>query len=160
MKPSSLLPVPFAVFAPFAAIVACSSSSVSTANDDAGSATDAASTSDAITRDAGQPQDTGSSSVDASAGAACTFNRDCIASQRCECDETAGCFCADGARGTGQNGIDPCTTGDDCTSALCVEGPDGGSFCSDECSDPSGCTGALPLCEDIATLGMVCVRQP
>ncbi|MEO7110294.1 MAG: hypothetical protein ABI183_07660, partial [Polyangiaceae bacterium] len=84
----------------------------------------------------------------------------CPASQRCECSEATGCDCEDGARGTGKNGIDSCTTGDDCASSLCVEGPSGTNVCSDQCTDAAGCTGSLPLCDAIAGIGMICVRQP
>lgn len=92
-------------------------------------------------------------------GATCSFNRDCRAALRCECDVTAGCGCRPGARGTGKNGIDACTSGNACASSVCVEGPpDAGSFCSDECQTSSECMGMLPLCSDIAFVGRICVR--
>jgi hypothetical protein len=95
------------------------------------------------------------------AGAECAFNRECNAALRCECSETAGCSCKAGARGTGQNGVSPCTDGNACASSVCVEGPpDAGSFCSDECKTSADCTGNLPLCSDIAFVGRVCIRQP
>jgi hypothetical protein len=92
-------------------------------------------------------------------GTTCSFNRDCHVALRCECSESAGCACKPGARGTGKNGIDPCASGNDCTSSVCVEGPpDAGSFCSDECMTAAQCTGVLPLCSDIAFVGRICIR--
>jgi hypothetical protein len=92
-------------------------------------------------------------------GGMCTFNRDCHLALRCDCNETAGCACKAGARGTGKNGVDPCTSGDDCASSVCVEGPpDSGSFCTDECESSNDCTGVLPLCSDIAFVGRICIR--
>jgi hypothetical protein len=146
------------------------------AGDDAGSGDgDGAATGDddasSSGRDATGPDgDAGTSPGDASsakdangpgeAGAPCSFNRDCSAALRCECDETAGCACAPGPRGTGRNGIDPCDGGDQCASSLCVEGPGGAYVCSDECVTPADCTGALPLCTDIAFVGRICIRDP
>jgi hypothetical protein len=90
----------------------------------------------------------------------CAFNRECAAAERCECDETSGCFCLPGARGTGVLG-DACTTGNDCASAVCVEGPTGGtSFCSDECGDDGDCMEPLARCLDVAFVGQICVRVP
>jgi hypothetical protein len=89
----------------------------------------------------------------------CTFNKDCPADQRCECDEATGCFCATGARGTGQNGVDTCTDGNDCASSLCIEGQGGAFYCSDECETDDDCGEALPTCTDIAFLGRVCIRE-
>lgn len=96
------------------------------------------------------------------AGDDCLLNYDCQLALRCECDESAGtCQCKAGARGTGQNGVDPCTSGENCQSALCIEGPpDAGSFCSDECATSDDCGGKLPLCLDVAFVGRVCVRTP
>jgi hypothetical protein len=94
-------------------------------------------------------------------GSACVFNRDCQLALRCECDESTGCACKTGTRGTGQNGITSCTDGNDCTSAVCVEGPPGtGQFCSDECITSKDCGGQLPLCTSIASLGPICIRTP
>ena len=93
-------------------------------------------------------------------GALCSFNRDCQAALRCECDETAGCACKTGTRGTGKKGVDSCTTGNTCASAVCVEGPpDSGFFCSDECDSSAECVGKLPLCSTIAFVGRICIRQ-
>ncbi|MCA9608217.1 MAG: hypothetical protein KC619_21555, partial [Myxococcales bacterium] len=118
----------------------------------------------AVATDAGNdagPSDAAVPSSDAAEGAICSFNRDCAAAARCECDEATGCMCATGTRGTGVNGVDTCTDGNDCASALCVEGPDSVTFyCSDECGTDSDCTGALPRCIDIAFVGRVCVRIP
>jgi hypothetical protein len=95
------------------------------------------------------------------AGAECAFNRDCHAALRCECTEATGCACKPGARGTGQNGVTPCSDGNACASSVCTEGPpDSGSFCSDECKTSADCKGKLPLCSDIAFVGRICIRQP
>jgi hypothetical protein len=92
-------------------------------------------------------------------GTTCSFNRECHLGLRCECSESAGCACKSGARGTGKNGIDPCASGNECTSSVCVDGPpDAGSFCSDECMTAAQCTGMLPLCSDIAFVGRICIR--
>lgn len=88
----------------------------------------------------------------------CSFNYDCPADQRCECSEADGCACADGERGTGQNGIDTCETGEDCVSALCVEGLDA-SYCSDTCETEADCEEALPVCMNVAFVGRICVRD-
>lgn len=93
-------------------------------------------------------------------GAECTYNRDCVAAARCGCDVTKGCFCELGARGTGVNGVDTCTDGNGCQSSLCVEGPGGVSYCSDECTGAEMCTGALPRCIAVALLGKICARNP
>jgi hypothetical protein len=94
------------------------------------------------------------------AGADCVFNHDCQLALRCECEGFA-CTCKPGARGTGKNGIDTCDAGEDCTSSLCVEGPgdSGVSYCSDECETNVDCTGMLPKCTAIASLGKICVRN-
>ena len=117
---------------------------------------------DAAGRDAGMP-DAAVAAVrtgDGGPGAVCTFNADCQATARCECSESAGCACQAGVRGTGRNGVDTCATGNDCASALCVEGPGSLYYCSDACLSDSGCTGALPMCLDISLIGQVCVRAP
>lgn len=93
------------------------------------------------------------------AGADCSFNRDCQSALRCECAQGT-CACKTGARGTGQNGIDGCDSGNDCASAVCLEGPGGAFLCSDECKTAADCPPKLPLCEDIAFVGRICVRQP
>ena len=129
---------------------------------DAG-ATDAGATDagamDAGAMDAG-PADAGVPASDAAEGAVCSFNRECAAAARCECDEVTGCMCVTGARGTGRNGVDPCTTGDDCASAVCVEGSDGTFYCSGECATEADCGAALPRCIDIAFVGRICARTP
>ena len=109
--------------------------------------------------DAATSSDAAVAAGDLGAGAECTFNRDCIAEARCACDESTGCFCELGARGTGKNGVDACTTGNDCASSLCVEGPGGAYVCSDECNDVNDCGGKLPLCVNVALLGKICARS-
>lgn len=130
---------------------------------------DAASSSDAATgedgaippsTDASDAGDAGIVNGPGKEGAVCAFNRDCQAALRCECDETNGCACKPGVRGSGKNGIDPCTSGNACASSVCVEGPpDTGSFCSDECDSSAECVGKLPLCSTIAFVGRICIRQ-
>ncbi|MBI5607588.1 MAG: hypothetical protein HY902_01760 [Deltaproteobacteria bacterium] len=92
----------------------------------------------------------------------CTFNADCIAAERCECSETAGCFCKTGPRGTGKAGVDPCKDGQDCETSLCVEGPayQTSYYCSGPCTTADDCGPKLPLCANIAFLGKVCIRDP
>jgi hypothetical protein len=93
------------------------------------------------------------------AGTPCSFNRECQIALRC--DEDTGYSCAPGTRGTGQNGVDTCDSGNQCASAVCVEGPpDSGFFCSDECTTVNDCTGALPQCTNIAFVGQICTRTP
>lgn len=98
---------------------------------------------------------------DATTGTLCSFNRDCSADHRCECDEVNGCSCQPGMRGTGRGGVDACTDSNDCASAVCVEGPpDMGFFCSNECMEAGDCMGMLPECVDVALVGRICVRTP
>ena len=98
----------------------------------------------------------------ASSNADCTFNADCIASERCECDEIKGCFCKFGPRGTGKSGVDACKDGNDCETALCIEGPPSDKlfYCSGPCSSAGDCKGKLPICSNIAFVGKVCIRDP
>lgn len=100
------------------------------------------------------------SNPDGTAGVVCAFNKDCAQGLRCECTEADGCACRMGARGTGRNGVTVCTSGNDCASSVCVEGPDGMSYCSDECVDGMGCMGMLPQCTDVSFVGRICVRTP
>lgn len=124
----------------------------STPESDGGSDAPTDAPRDANVRDANGP-----GAVDA----VCTFNWDCQAALRCECTEADGCSCKTGTRGTGRNGIDPCTSGNTCASSVCIEGPpDSGSFCSDECASAADCVGPLPLCQSIAFVGTICVRTP
>lgn len=92
------------------------------------------------------------------AGAACSFNRECQAALRCECDGT--CECRPGARGMGRSGLDACDSGNACSSSVCLEGPDGGLLCSGECMTAADCSPKLPRCEDISFVGQICVREP
>ncbi len=119
-----------------------------------GTGTDASVLVDASVADAVVPVVGG----DGGPGATCTLNRDCVADARCECSEAAGCACRTGVRGTGKNGLDTCTDGNDCASALCVEGPGSVYYCSDECASDTGCTGKLPMCLDVAFIGKICAR--
>jgi hypothetical protein len=95
---------------------------------------------------------------DGASGDVCSFNADCGASLRCACD--GDCSCQPGVRGTGRLG-DPCESGDDCASSVCVEGPDTATsfLCSDACDDDDDCAGELPVCADIALIGRLCIRQ-
>ena len=90
----------------------------------------------------------------------CTFNEDCIDEERCECDLHEGCFCRVGPRGEGRSGVDTCEDGNDCETALCVEGPEDVYYCSGPCSGPEDCGPALPICSNIAFLGQICIRDP
>jgi hypothetical protein len=94
------------------------------------------------------------------AGGACSYNRDCVSSERCACSTSAGCRCAPGTRGTGRAGLDRCTSGDDCESALCVEANGGISLCSAPCAAASECPAALPRCLSVPTVGRFCARDP
>ena len=142
-----------------ASIAACSTSDVTmpAAGDD-----DAA-VVDALAPDASDAASGADANGPGNPGDICSFNADCAAALRCECNESTGCACQPGVRGTGRNGIDPCpgdNGSDDCASALCIEGPDGtGNFCSDQCTTDADCTGMLPQCMDIALVGRVCVRK-
>ncbi len=110
---------------------------------------------------AGDTADTSVTEVEANPAnrdGVCTFNRDCPADQRCGCTETDGCACEDGPRGTGVNGVDTCTDGNDCASALCVEGNDA-FYCSDACETDADCGAALPSCTYVSFLGKVCIRD-
>jgi hypothetical protein len=93
--------------------------------------------------------------------AACTFNADCIAQERCECELSSGCACRLGARGTGLQGVDGCTDGNDCATSLCVEGhPDDTYFCSGPCAGDADCGPNLPRCIFIGYLdARICVRS-
>jgi|LNFM01.1.fsa_nt_gb hypothetical protein len=95
---------------------------------------------------------------DGSSLAACSFNVDCPADERCECSEMSGCRCTIGPRGARRFG-EPCANGNDCASALCVEGPSG-FLCSDQCRGPSDCMGMLPRCVSVPTVGQFCARLP
>jgi hypothetical protein len=118
-------------------------------------------TTDVVTSDVAT-SDVATSDVatsDAETGAPCSFNRECAAADRCECIDFD-CRCRPGARGTGKNGVDTCTSGEDCASSICAEGSDGKSYCSDECTTDASCGPALPRCIDVAGLGRICARVP
>ncbi|MFO0557708.1 MAG: hypothetical protein U0269_06785 [Polyangiales bacterium] len=142
------------------ALVACSPPPAPTPDaSDSGSARTDAPSSDATSGEDGSTAMDAAAS-DGASGAVCSFNRECPASERCECDERNGCRCLTGARGTGAFG-QPCSSGNDCASALCVEGPNAGqSLCSDECTGPAQCSGMLPRCVNVPTVGMFCARNP
>ncbi|MGI5865309.1 MAG: hypothetical protein ACOX6T_25090 [Myxococcales bacterium] len=107
--------------------------------------------------DAGADSDAGSGE---STFDPCSFNSDCIPSERCECDESTGCLCVIGARGTGVNGVDQCNDGNDCESAVCLEGPGDVLYCSGPCVTADDCGPQLPICADIAFVGRICIRDP
>ena len=92
----------------------------------------------------------------------CAFNADCQASLRCGCADGA-CLCESGVRGAGRSGVDSCVDGNDCDTALCVEGQpaSGGAtfFCSGPCDVDDDCGAALPTCADIAFVGRICIRR-
>ncbi|MBX3231424.1 MAG: hypothetical protein KIT84_10800 [Labilithrix sp.] len=91
-------------------------------------------------------------------GTECSFNHDCQLALRCECDGI--CACTPGARGTTAPG-QPCADGQDCTSAVCLEGTGGQLRCSDECQTASECPPELPRCANVSLVGRICVRaQP
>lgn len=126
---------------------------------DTGTGTDTASDTASDTAQSVDTADTGSvESNPANRDGECVFNRDCPVDQRCGCTEEAGCACEDGPRGTGANGVDTCTDGNDCASALCVEGNDA-FYCSDACETDDDCGPALPSCLYVTFLGKVCVRE-
>lgn len=97
-------------------------------------------------------------SGDAKAGDPCTFNRECQANLRCECTEADGCECKVGVRGTGQNGVTQCDSGNQCASSLCVEGQAKTFYCSDECKTGADCKPNLPQCSSVAFIGKICIR--
>jgi hypothetical protein len=76
---------------------------------------------------------------DGGAGSSCELNRNCANGLRCECN--GNCACKAGARGNGRIG-DPCTTGEDCGSSICIND----KICSDECSNVAECKPAFTKC--------------
>ncbi len=142
----------FVLIGASSASAGCSSSS-----SPAGAATDGA--VDSFVDSARESSVDGASDVATEAAAkTCTFNRDCPVAQRCACTDADGCACEVGPRGTGKSGIDTCTTGNDCESSLCVEGPGSVYTCSGECTGAGDCKGSLPKCVDVAGLGKICAR--
>lgn len=119
---------------------------------DAGKKADADAGKTANERDAAGP---------GKAGDECSFNWDCQLGLRCECDGL--CACKTGARGTTKPGA-TCTSGNDCISAVCLDGPSTDQLCSDECKTPGDpapdCPTLLPKCQDVAFVGRICTREP
>lgn len=97
---------------------------------------------DATARDANGPGE---------AGTECIFNHDCQLALRCSACDAGYCFCEPGARGTGQNGVAACDSGDQCASSVCVE-----EYCSDECTTNDDCTGMLPRCVAVPGYATLC----
>ncbi len=127
-----------------------------------GTAADAAGASDAVGElGADSVADVAASDVQSS-NKSCTFNVDCIDSERCECTLAKGCFCKVGVRGTGKSGVDTCKDGNDCETALCIEGPKYQSsyYCSGPCNTAADCAKILPTCSSIAFVGKICIRDP
>lgn len=144
------LPVPL-VFALVGAVACSEDSSTAPAGGDAGSIDGG---QDAAT--SGKDAGTDGSTTGLPAGSTCSFNDDCSPELRCE-EKTL--TCQPGTRGTGKNGIDACTSGDECASALCVEGPTNGSFvCSGHCFDDKDCGNQLPRCLSVPQVGTFCAR--
>lgn len=129
--------------------------SADSASSDTGTLADSTASEVATDTRVDAPVDTPSGDV--ATGGPCVFNRECASADRCECIDFD-CVCRKGARGTGKNGIDTCTSGNECASSLCVEGSDGKDYCSDECATAANCGGALPRCLDVPGLGRICVR--
>lgn len=104
----------------------------------------------------GGPGDAGAQDAASEAGASCVWNDECPPDQRCACTGDR-CACESGPRGKGKVGVDACTTGLECESGVCVDGPDR-ALCSGRCD--AGCGGGLPRCVDVASVGRLCVREP
>ncbi len=155
-----------AAFATVATLAACSTDTSPDAEDAGNPTRDRDSGGPATDEDSGpteEPDDAGpDEDVGAGEGEECAFNRECKAALRCECDEDTGCFCKPGPRGTGKVGVDSCTSGNDCESSICVDGPTAGeSICSDECKDDTECGGKLPRCLPIVGIPEpICAREP
>jgi hypothetical protein len=84
--------------------------------------------------------------------AACATPADCPCFTNYDCPPTHACktngslvACVAGPRGTGRAGV-PCTSEQDCASALCVEDSEGGHRCSDLCRMAEMCPMELPRC--------------
>lgn len=63
-------------------------------------------------------------------------------------------------RGTGRAGIDACTDGNDCETALCLEGASNALVCSQPCQTAAECPASLPRCLDVPFVGRICARDP
>lgn len=140
------------------ALAACSDPAPSTPTATTDAAADVApldvTAPDVTTTDVPTPDAT----TDVATGGPCSFNRDCDPSLRCECSESDGCRCLPGARGTATAG-EACADGNDCASALCVEG-NAGFLCSDACERASDCPASLPRCVSVPSVGSFCARDP
>lgn len=116
--------------------------------------------------DAGAPADSGTSPGGGDVGAVCNASSPCAAGNRCVCRSASDCFCSRSCSastpcpsgfqcastsigslcvpgggtmmGTGSTG-DPCTSSDQCSSGLCVQGSGGAAFCSQACTDDCSC---------------------
>jgi hypothetical protein len=143
------------------ALVACGGESSTPAPTDASRAD--LTTVDAVAKDVAVIDAAVDVAVDAGsreAGGTCSFNQDCIATERCSCTESSGCRCVVGARGRGRPGADTCNSGDECASAVCVEANGGVSRCSAPCASASDCPAELPRCISVSFVGRICVRDP
>jgi hypothetical protein len=87
----------------------------------------------------------------------CFSNYDCPTGFTCKSMGST-VACVAGPRGTGMPGA-PCTTEQDCASALCVEDATGGFRCSDLCRTAQTCPAELPRCVSLGTDG-ICAREP
>ena len=85
----------------------------------------------------------------------CFTNYDCPTGYACVSQDNSGTKvdCLPGTRGTGALGV-ACTGEADCASALCVDGTNGGLFCSDLCDMTTVCPVDLPSCTFITTFGV------
>ncbi len=146
-----------------AALLACSEGRTpgpATPDRDAAAAT--ADTGSVPADDAGPttPDDAAATGLDATTpGGACSFNDDCPADQRCACSN-GDCACEVGPRGTGVSGVTACTDGNDCASALCIEGPGNDLVCSSACENSTDCPPTLPRCLSVPFVGSFCARDP
>ncbi len=84
----------------------------------------------------------------------CFSNDDCPEGTRCHAASEKEVYCEPGARGTVAPG-GMCTDGDDCDSALCVDGTDT-MRCSRTCTDSNQCPVELPRC--LGGIG-ICARE-
>ena len=95
---------------------------------------------------------TGADDAATAPGGPCSFNDDCDLTQRGACSG-GDCACEVGPRGTGVSGVTACADGNDCASAVCLEGPGDDLVCSSACDDPTDCPPALPRCLTVPFVG-------